>query len=117
MSKPEMWNKLKTHNKDTKERQRRRSGVSIINFAYSSHLFLAFLFLTLSIYLFAWTPADILVEGQKLKHRSNVWNLFKVNNKDTRQNDVDDVVLLSFFVNLTQISHIDMVFLLLTLNK
>ena len=93
-----MRNKLKIHNKDTKERQRRRSGVSIINFTYSSHLFLAFLFWTLSIYLFAWTPANILVEGQKLKHRSNVWNLFKVNNKDTRQNDVDDVVLLSLLL-------------------
>ena len=27
---------------------------------------------------------DILVQSQQWKHQSNVWNLFKVNNKDTR---------------------------------
>ena len=43
---------------------------------------------------------DLLVQSQQYKYQINVWNLFKVNNKVTRK-----------------ISHIVLVFPLLTLNK
>ena len=49
----------------------------------------------------------LLVQSQQGKHSNNVWNLFKVNNKD---NSV-------FIVNFEQISRIVLVFSLLTLNK
>ena len=54
----------------------------------------------------------VLVQSQQWKHQNNKWNLFKVNNKDTRTtNDVFDIILVSFFiVNCEQILHIFLVF-------
>ena len=51
---------------------------------------------------------------QQWRHQNNVWNLFKVINKDTRMTSWrrSDV----FIVNFEQISHIVMVFPLLILN-
>ena len=54
-----------------------------------------------------------MVQSQHSKHRNNVWDLFKVNHEDTDTNEVIDV----FIVNFRQISHIALVFPLLTLNK
>ena len=54
-----------------------------------------------------------MVQSQQSKHRNNVWDLFKVNHEDTDTNEVIDV----FIVNFGQISHIALVFPLLTLNK
>ena len=48
----------------------------------------------------------LLTQSQQWKHQNNVWNLFKVNNKDS-----------FFFVNFEQIAHIAMMFSLLTLSK
>ena len=45
----------------------------------------------------------LLVQSQQKKRENNVWNLFKVNNKDT--------------VNFEQILHMILLFLLLTLSK
>ena len=39
----------------------------------------------------------LLVQSQQWKHQNNVWNLTKVNNKDT---DVNDVVLVSLLLTL-----------------
>ena len=47
------------------------------------------------------------VQSQQWEHQSNVWNLFKVNNKDTR----------TIITDFGQISHIVLVFPLLTLNN
>ena len=44
-------------------------------------------------------------QSQLYKHLINVWNLFKVNNKDTRT------------INFEQISHFVLVFLLLTSSR
>ena len=51
---------------------------------------------------------------QQWRHQNNVWNLFKVINKDTRMTSWrrSDV----FIVNFEQMSHIVMVFPLLILN-
>ena len=54
-----------------------------------------------------------MVQNQQSKHRNNVWDLLKVNHEDTDTNEVIDV----FIVNFGQISHIALVFPLLTLNK
>ena len=54
-----------------------------------------------------------MIQNQQSKHRNNVWDLLKVNHEDTDTNEVIDV----FIVNFGQISHIALVFPLLTLNK
>ena len=54
-------------------------------------------------------------QNEQLKHQSDVWNLFKVNieGPERRQWSRSSV----FIVNFEQISDIDLVFPLLTLNK
>ena len=57
----------------------------------------------------------LLVQSQQWKYQDNVWNLFKVNIKDTkwrhwRRSSV-------FIANFKQISHIDLKFPMSTLNK
>ena len=54
-----------------------------------------------------------MVQNQQSKHRNNMWNLLKVNHEDTDTSEVIDV----FIVNFGQISHIALVFPLLTFNK
>ena len=58
------------------------------------------------------TQPALLVQSQQQKHPDNVFNLFKVNNKDNRTRST-----LLTIVNFKQISHIVLVFLLLALNK
>ena len=53
----------------------------------------------------------LLVQGQQWKYQNNMWNLFKFNNKDVWHRFV------VFIVNFEQMSHIALVFQLLTLNK
>ena len=57
----------------------------------------------------------LLVQSQKLKHQKKVGNLFKVNDKDTKTTSRRRSGV--FIVNTEQISHIVVMFLLLTLNK
>ena len=57
----------------------------------------------------------LLVQSQKRKHQSNMWNLFKVNNKDAKTTSVMPFGV--FIVNFEQISHIVLVVPLLTLHK
>ena len=57
----------------------------------------------------------LLVQSQKRKHQSNMWNLLKVNNKDAKTTSVMPFGV--FIVNFEQISHIVLVVPLLTLNK
>ena len=42
---------------------------------------------------------QLLVQSQQLKHQNNVWNLFKVINKDTRTTSLDLVVFLLLVLN------------------
>ena len=73
----------------------------------------------------------LLVRGQQWKHQNNEWNLFEVNNKEIKKvldevNGWKPLTILTtlfiwhlsvFIVSFEQISHIDLVFPLLTLNK
>ena len=57
-----------------------------------------------------WGPIwHLLVSSQQRKHQNNTWNLFKVDNNDTRTR--------SIIFNFDQISHIVLLLLLFTLNK
>ena len=47
----------------------------------------------------------LLVQSQQWKYQNNVWNLFKVNNKETRtMNDVIDIFLKSLLLTLSRFS-------------
>ena len=46
-----------------------------------------------------------------------MWNMFKVNNKDTRMMSNVDWMMSASIVDFEQISHLFLMFLLLTLNK
>ena len=52
------------------------------------------------------------IQSQQYKHQSNVWNMFKVNKKYTSTS-----LYFYIIVNFEHISHIVLVFPLLTLNK
>ena len=104
--------------------------VFIVNFEFVSRLFLIFLFLTLSRQVFAGLfptlshtfiaehikPAQLTFTCSKLTVETpeNMWNIFKVNSKNTRTVTPRSVVLI---VSFEHISHLLLVFLLLTLNK
>ena len=45
----------------------------------------------------------LLVQNQQWKHQKNIWNLFKVNNKDTGTTSFD-VVLASLLLTLNSVS-------------
>ena len=53
----------------------------------------------------------LLVQNQQEKHQSNMWNLFRVNNKNTR------TMSGAFIVNFEKILYIVFVFSMWTLNK
>ena len=53
---------------------------------------------------------NLLVQSQQGKHQNNVWNLFKVNNKDTRTTSVKK----PFPANIYLFNDVGLVFLLLT---
>ena len=59
---------------------------------------------------------QLLVQNQWWKHQKNVWDLFKINNKDTRTTS-----LMSFFCfcchSGTDLSELALIFQLLTFNK
>ena len=57
----------------------------------------------------------LLVQSQQEKHRDNVWNLFKINNKNTRATSLTSFCCL--LCNCERISHIVLEFVLLTLNN
>ena len=57
----------------------------------------------------------ILVQSQQWKHQSNVWNLFKVNDKDIGTASLNP--FWCFMFNFEQISTIPLVFLLFILNQ
>ena len=57
----------------------------------------------------------LFVHSQQWKHHNNVWNLFIVNNKDTRKTSL--TLFWCGIVNFEQILHIVMAFPLLTLNN
>ena len=66
-------------------------------------------------------PAGIyLLKVNNRNTRKKVWNMFKVNNKDTKttphQNDANGVVLVSLLLTLNIFHTFVLVFLLLTLN-
>ena len=104
--------------------------VFIVNFEFVSRLFLIFLFLTLSRQVFAGLfptlshtfivehikPAQLTFTCSKLTVETpeNMWNIFKVNSKNTRTVTPRSVVLI---VSFEHISHLLLVFLLLTLSK
>ena len=90
-----MWNLFKVNNKDIKRRQWSHSSVFIVSFEHNSHLFCVSIaklkqanvcwkiyfqhihsIVRLEQYL---EFAQIYQKG----NQANVWNLFKVNNKDT----------------------------------
>ena len=56
----------------------------------------------------------LLFKSQQLKHQNNVCNLSKLNNR--HQNNLNDVVLVSFLLTLNRF-HIVLLFRLLTLSK
>ena len=63
-----------------------------------------------------WFPRrDLLVQSLQWKHQNSVWNLFKVNNKNTRMTSTTLVSCL--IINSEKISHIFLAFPWLTLNK
>ena len=62
----------------------------------------------------SFTHQNLLVQIQQQKQKK-VWNMFKVNNKNTRATSVD--VELLFLLLTLNIFHLFLVFLLLTLNK
>ena len=57
----------------------------------------------------------LIVQSQQWKHKNRVWNIWKVNNKYTRMTSCCRFGV--FIVNFEQISHIVLIFPLLTLNK
>ena len=57
----------------------------------------------------------LIVQSQQWKHKNRVWNIWKVNNKYTRMTSCCSFGV--FIVNFEQISHIVLIFPLLTLNK
>ena len=65
------------------------------------------------VYQRPYPDRHLLVQSQQLKHQNNVWNLFKVNNKDNNRHWRPSVVNANF----EQISLIVLVFLLLILNN
>ena len=42
----------------------------------------------------------LFVQSQQLKHQNNVWNLFKVHNKDTRMTSIVNNILVSLLLTL-----------------
>ena len=58
----------------------------------------------------------LIVQRQHSKHQKNMWNLFRVNNKDTRMKSVRSFRCV-FIANFEQIYYIFVVFLLFTLKK
>ena len=76
--------------KSPKRRQWSEYDVFIFNFQHISHFFLVFLLLAITgKYLLGGyvvhTPSwHLLVQKHLWQYKNNVWNLFKVNNKDTR---------------------------------
>ena len=58
---------------------------------------------------------DLLDQSQRWKHQDNLWNLFKVDNKDIRKTSLAIFRCLSCYFEQT--SHITQVVPLLTLNK
>ena len=58
---------------------------------------------SLMIYILNNTSTSIyllLVQIQQWKHHNNVWNLFRVNNKENRVTDVNGIVLVSLLLTL-----------------
>ena len=79
---------------------------------------LLYIFILSKVYLRRYEPIPsryLLAQNKHWRHHNNVWNLFKVNNKDTRKSSVTSSCVL--IGNFGQISYIVLAFLLLTLSK
>ena len=57
-----------------------KEAYSDLSLKHYNKVFLLSMFL---MKLQGWSSRYLLVQSQRCKHRNNVWNLFKVNNKDT----------------------------------